>query len=73
MIASNGASRRVATGAITLGDVGRSPACVEAVCFMDTSLNPVPCAVIRPDGLCDVTPWSPVSLHAVTLRPRQVA
>jgi hypothetical protein len=55
MIASGGASRRVATGALTIGDAGRSTTGVSAGCSIDTSLNPVPRSVIRPDGPGDVT------------------
>jgi hypothetical protein len=56
MIASSGASRRVAIGALTIGDAARSTTGVEDGCCIDTSLNPVPCSVIRPDGPCQATP-----------------
>jgi hypothetical protein len=56
MIASSGASRRVATGAITIGNAGRSTTGVSDGCCIDTSLNPVPCSVIRPDGPGHATP-----------------
>jgi hypothetical protein len=50
MIASSGASWRVAIGALTLGDAGRSTTGGADECCIDTPLNPVPCAGIRPDG-----------------------
>jgi hypothetical protein len=56
MIASSGASRRVAIGALTIGDAARSITGGADGCCMDTSLNPVPCSVIRPDGPSHVTP-----------------
>jgi hypothetical protein len=55
MIASSGASRPSATGAVTIGDAGRSTTGVSARCSIDTSLNSVPCSVRRPDGPGAVT------------------
>jgi hypothetical protein len=56
MIASSGASWRVVIGALTIGDAARSITGVEDGCCIDTSPNPVPCSVIRPDGPGHATP-----------------
>ena len=56
MIATSGASRRVAIRALTLGDTGRSTTGGLDGCSRETSVNPVPCAVIQPDDPGDATP-----------------